>query len=111
MFSEKADPTRKDSLLILIAWLSVCLLGAGQSRQLDPGIRSYWIQFGSFGLVAAVGLHAARRAGSAAEKKAQRTGTRRGIEGNLDNDAAQWAPSSKVSHAIHRTRPDSDFEI
>jgi hypothetical protein len=111
VFSEKADPTRKDSLLILIAWLSVCLLGAGQGRQSDPGIRSYWAQFGAFGLVAAVGLHAARRAGRAVEREAQRTGTGRCIQGSLANEGARRASFSTVAEGIRRIRPDSDFDI
>jgi hypothetical protein len=111
VFSEKADPTRKDSLLILIAWLSVCLLGAGQDRQLDAGIRSHWIRFGSFGLVAAVGLHAARRAGRTVEREAQRTGTRPTVEGNLASEGAPRASFSRVAEGVGRIRPDSDFDI
>jgi hypothetical protein len=111
MFPGKADPTRKESLLVLIAWLSVCLLGAGPGRQFDPAIRAYWVHFGAFGLVAAVGLHAAGRAGRAVERNAQRTRAQLAGGGDLAHPATPEASFSKLGEGARRNGKDRDFDI
>jgi hypothetical protein len=50
-----------NSLATLIAWLSTCLLAGGISMMFSAGMRTLWIWWGCFGLVAAVGLEAAER--------------------------------------------------
>jgi hypothetical protein len=48
----------------LIAWLSVCLLSAAWSNFIDVQWQRLWMEWGSFGSVAAVGLDKRRKAGS-----------------------------------------------
>ncbi|MEX2118848.1 MAG: hypothetical protein WD847_04490 [Pirellulales bacterium] len=49
-----------DSRVIrLIAWLSLCLLGAAWCPMLDDGCRIFWAHGGLFGLIAAIGLESA----------------------------------------------------
>jgi hypothetical protein len=50
-----------NSLATIIAWLSTCLLAGGVSTLFSESARTMWITWGSFGLVAAVGLEVAAR--------------------------------------------------
>jgi hypothetical protein len=56
-----ATETKQESFPTLIAWLSTCLLAAGMGMMADHFTHVLWLQAGSFGLVAAVGLDATAR--------------------------------------------------
>jgi hypothetical protein len=47
------------TIIRLIAWLSLCLLGAAWCPILDDGCRTFWAHGGLFGLIAAIGLESA----------------------------------------------------
>ncbi len=55
-----ATEKKQESIPTLIAWLSTCLLAAGMGMA-DRFTHVLWLQAGSFGLVAAVGLDVSAR--------------------------------------------------
>lgn len=82
-----------NSLCRLIAWLSVVVLAAGWGSNIDPQWRPIWREFGTFGLVSAVGLHAARRLhGNLRRRRDQRT-----VENLLSRRLATEAAASEVT--------------
>jgi hypothetical protein len=56
------DSSQGTSLPSLIAWLSVCLISAAWSNLIDLQWQRLWMEWGSFGSVAAVGLDKRRKA-------------------------------------------------
>ena len=54
-------PYTHNSLATIISWVSSCLLAAGLSTMFSDTSRMTWLSWGSFGLVAAVGLDISAR--------------------------------------------------
>jgi diguanylate cyclase len=91
------------SFLALTAWISLCLVIAGWSSQLDPTLRKLWASAGLVGLASALGLAASVKTQLRAQKKLiesymceARTdaltglGNRRALNQELERRIAQW---------------------
>jgi len=91
------------SFLALTAWISLCLVIAGWSTQLDPTLRKLWASAGLIGLASALGLAASVKSQLQAQKKLiesymceARTdaltglGNRRALNRELERRIAQW---------------------
>ncbi|MEX0678542.1 MAG: hypothetical protein WD063_15785 [Pirellulales bacterium] len=59
------------SIPSLIGWLSVCLLAAAIGRSLDARWQIIWLEIGSLGLVAAVGLESTERIRQARQQRSR----------------------------------------
>jgi hypothetical protein len=108
MFPKSTSISARASVATLVAWLSVCLVVAGQGRQLQTDVREIWLRMGCFGLPAAVGLAVAGHARRVQKKKAQQTRTQRHIARKLAEITARKASISRVAEAVGRICPDID---
>ena len=102
-----------NSLATVISWVSSCLLAAGISTLFSESSRVTWMSWGSFGLVAAVGLDVSARA---RERKrvdgmnlvANRRYDRE-MEFEKDDNDANVAVREAVARLLGRTPPPSQI--
>ena len=98
-----------NSLATIISWVSTCLLAGGVSTLFSDSSRIIWMSWGSFGLVAAVGLDVSARVRERkrmdlmnliANKRYDRD-----MEYAMDDKEANTAVREAVARILGRTRP------
>ena len=98
-----------NSLATVISWVSSCLLAGGLSTVFTESARSMWMAWGSFGLVAAVGLDVTARVREKMHADAMYLVTNRRYERDMkyevDDQAASTAVREAVARILGRTPP------
>lgn len=110
----QAVPAKRDSLVSLIAWLSLCLLAVAWGPSLDPANRRVWAHIGLWGLAAAVGLKGverSRRLTQLRKCEKQREQSQRAQEQSLDRFKLQARSIEAVRVAVERIVQSAGSEV
>ena len=102
-----------NSLATIISWVSSCLLAGGLSTLFSESSRMIWISWGSFGLVAAVGLDATVRV----RERKRMDGLKlianrrydRDMKYAMDDKDATAAVRNAVTRILGCTRPETQI--
>jgi hypothetical protein len=87
---------REVSLPSLIAWLSLCLLSAAWGRSISGPCQNLWMQGGTFGIVAAVGLGSLEKA-----RKVCKASVRdQLLQSRVENRLVEWGERSTALESI-----------
>lgn len=81
---EMSQAGASHSVSTLIAWLSVCMLAAAWGSSLGPDWALSWMEWGAFGLVAAVGLNISERVRAMQRQNAEKRAALDRLESRLD---------------------------
>jgi hypothetical protein len=95
------------SLATLIAWISTCLLASGISMLFSDSIRTLWMWWGCFGLVAAVGLEATARIKERRREQRVDKSVQKRFERELQSAATETETIAALRNAVDRVVPGS----
>jgi hypothetical protein len=89
----------------LIAYLSLCMLAAAFGAMVGPAWSRWWVIFGTFGLVSAVGLDVLNRSRARLANQTRRKQLSLQAERKLDEMLSEMASSSAIRAALRQFQP------